>query len=302
VPLHVLLQEVVRYLEWRLAQAQRLLEQQGGTRSPPSRTPLAAAFAAAAAAADGVPPDDSFHVLSDGSDSARGSTTSAPIAGLALTVQGLGQRGLLGIPAATWSTSEVCNKENSGVAAPATGAAGAQPRVPLSPWHGVSLRAVGATVEQSDTSGLRPASPWSPPLPAPAEQPAAQEAATPTRHPPSGQQPRSPVDAVAAQIIGDGTGQEVHLHDEPVQRLFVGAAGSVPVARGNLDEERADTDGGALTVQPPALPQLQLQQGEEAQQDGGGGGEDSRSPRTARALPRTPPLASVIEGGPEAEE
>jgi hypothetical protein len=105
-----LLQEIVRYLEWRLAQMEQLAE--GKERASGGGGPLSAAFKEAAQVAAGEPPLDSFPVLPDASVSTQSSSNSG--ANLPRTLLALGQRGLVGIPTTAWAppSLEDADKEN----------------------------------------------------------------------------------------------------------------------------------------------------------------------------------------------
>ncbi|KAL4552885.1 hypothetical protein Ndes2526B_g02784 [Nannochloris sp. 'desiccata'] len=104
-------QEIVRYLEWRLAQMEQLAEGKG--RASGGGGPLSAAFKEAAQVAAGEPPLDSFPVLPDAQSV---STQSSSVSGTNLprTLLALGQRGLVGIPTTAWAPAslEDAEKEN----------------------------------------------------------------------------------------------------------------------------------------------------------------------------------------------
>lgn len=110
------LQEVVRYLEWRLAQAQSLVEAQAKSTSPAAiRGPLIAAFSAAARAAAGEDPDDSFAIRADSTLSIASSDPEIIAPGLARTVQAMGRRDIVSVPSAAWVAEaqvDEANKEN----------------------------------------------------------------------------------------------------------------------------------------------------------------------------------------------
>jgi len=109
--LYLFLQEIVRYLEWRLAQMEQLAE--GQRRVSGGGGPLSAAFREAAQVAAGEPPLDSFLVLGDAQSA---STQSSSVSGnnLPRTLLALGQRGLVGIPTTAWAPAsfEDAEKEN----------------------------------------------------------------------------------------------------------------------------------------------------------------------------------------------
>lgn len=105
------MQEIVRYLEWRLAQMEQLAE--GTRRISAGGGPLSDAFKEAAQVAAGEPPLDSFPVLGDAQSV---STQSSSVSGTNLprTLLALGQRGLVGIPTTAWAPAslEDAEKEN----------------------------------------------------------------------------------------------------------------------------------------------------------------------------------------------
>lgn len=107
-------------MEWRLGQMEQVAK---GVDPIPS----SAAFRAAARVAAGEPPEDSFAVLPDVSASTQSSSAS----GIALprTLMALGQRGLVGIPAATWARpgAEI-DKENLHATGPQGGTPARRPQ------------------------------------------------------------------------------------------------------------------------------------------------------------------------------
>jgi hypothetical protein len=230
------LQEVVRYLEWRLGQAQRLLEQQAaGACSPSPRNPLAAAFAAAAKAADGAPPDDSFRVLTDESGSTQGSTS-----GLYRTVQAMAHRGAISIPAASWAGSGAqSDKENAVERTPARPAAPADQRQALGPLQrGEAGDAAHANVTLRTPRAALAALPD--PAPA-AESP--QAAAAPPHEGGGGAQDEAAAEAPPAPPASSSS--------PPLQRVVEEAA----------QEPQAEDEGGEdsatrLVLETPARPRL----------------------------------------------
>lgn len=107
-----------------------MLETKGLPQSPDYRGPLAAAFSAAAKVAAGEDPVDSFGVRQDSACSTGSSAAAVSVPSLPRTLQALGRRGLIGIPAAAWARpvpGDEADKENVQAVEPISAASAAGP-------------------------------------------------------------------------------------------------------------------------------------------------------------------------------